>query len=126
MNTAYIPLALGLGAAYLLTKQKTRKSAQRPPRRARLPRNLRQVPKTPDSYRAAALLAPSLAGNIMARGQSYDRRLLSEFQKHAGITIDGKYGGQTAGALAFFNKGEAPNPLFRPLKPIAFAPRYLA
>jgi peptidoglycan hydrolase-like protein with peptidoglycan-binding domain len=58
----------------------------------------------------AARLARRVAENVKARQKAYDRSLVSEFQREAGLTIDGVYGPRTAGAVKWYT-GESVEPL---------------
>ena len=70
----------------------------------------------------ASDLAARLVRSIRSKGRAYDRQLASDFQRAAGIGVDGKYGGGTAGAVRYFT-GKAPPPaIFRPTKEIRYTP----
>lgn len=73
-------------------------------------------------YRMAVLIA----ADIIQKGKSYSRAALKQFQKTAGIAIDGIYGPESAGAVKWFlhgtaQEGKEPQPLvgqgFKPYVP---------
>lgn len=63
---------------------------------------------------AAHSMAQRVADDIRSRQYSYDRQLLKDFQRAAGITVDGHYGAGSGQALIFFEARNVPRPLFRP------------
>jgi hypothetical protein len=76
------------------------------------------------AYNAAGArqLAPRVASDVRAKGRSYNREQMKEFQRSAGIVDDGVYGGETRGALVFYGVRDAPGPVFRPNQTIAYRP----
>lgn len=73
-------------------------------------------PVYPDGYDpvVARKLAKQLANNVANKKYDYSRQLAKQFQKAAGIDVDGIYGGETAGALEYFGIKRPPRPLFKP------------
>jgi hypothetical protein len=67
-----------------------------------------------DPFRAVEI-APTVATNI-ATEEHYDRNLLKEFQKAAGIAVDGLYGGGSRAALQFYGIENARRPHYRPIQ----------
>lgn len=63
-----------------------------------------QIYKVRDMQRldAGATLAQALVRELQQKGKGYSRELLKRFQLTAGITVDGIYGPQSAGALKWF------------------------
>ena len=61
----------------------------------------------------ASRLASAIASNIRTKRYSYNRRGLAVFQRAAGLTPDGLYGGKSAGALVFYGVSPPPRPLFK-------------
>jgi len=70
----------------------------------------------------ARTMARSVATDIARNSYSYSRSRLREFQTKAGITVDGYYGGQSRGALAFYGVSDAPRALFRPTTTVPYNP----
>ncbi len=70
----------------------------------------------------AAQLAPLCEYSLVHMGAKYDKPLLTRFQIAAGLSGDGKYGGYTAGTLAYFLGRPAPGPLVSPLTVTHYAP----
>lgn len=68
----------------------------------------------------ARRLAPTLAQRIRRQQYSTDRRLVSQFQRAAGLPQDGLYGGKTRGALIYFGVKDPPPALFKPTKTEAY------
>lgn len=58
----------------------------------------------------AAELAKAFAADLKRRGRAYDRNLLAEFQKTAGLGVDGVYGPRSAGAVRWYT-GESLPPI---------------
>lgn len=56
----------------------------------------------------AARLAPLVLKDLQAKSANYARPAMAEFQKAAGLAVDGDYGPRTAGALAYFTKQSVP------------------
>ena len=71
----------------------------------------------------ASQLALQVEANIKSKKANYDRVLLKQFQSAAGLTVDGLYGGSSAGALRYFLHRAPPKALVAPLaeKPYAAA-----
>lgn len=67
------------------------------------------IPGTADKNLAKSL-APQVSADLNDKRTGYSHALLSSFQRAAGITADGKYGPQSAYALAMY-VGDAPPPL---------------
>lgn len=63
---------------------------------------------------AARALAVALVNSIKAKGRRYDQTIAAQFQRAAGIGVDGKYGGATAGAVRYFTGKKPPAPMVRP------------
>lgn len=71
----------------------------------------------------ARRMAPSLARHLKNKGASgYDRRLLADFQKKAGIDIDKIYGGQSWGALLHYGGTDAPKAFYEPKTLVPYTP----
>lgn len=70
----------------------------------------------PDGFnpQVAKQTANAVAVNITTRGYSYSRDGLRAWQRAAGLTPDGVYGGGTRGALLFYGVPNPPRPLFAP------------
>jgi hypothetical protein len=58
--------------------------------------------------------AQAVSTNITTRGYSYSRDGLRAWQRAAGLTPDGVYGGGTRGALLFYGAANPPRALFAP------------
>lgn len=75
---------------------------------------------------AARLLAAQVEKNLRnppAKNiYNYDRKLMAQFQKAAGLKQDGLYGGGTRGALVYYGVPNAPKPLFNPKTTIPYTP----
>ncbi|HKY36467.1 MAG TPA: hypothetical protein VJN18_11040 [Polyangiaceae bacterium] len=73
-------------------------------------------PQPPAGFDAkkARNMAKQVTANIDSKGKNYSNSLLREFQKAAGITADGLYGGGSRGALIFYGIARPPQPLFKP------------
>lgn len=72
---------------------------------------------------AAKAQAARVAANLRKGRDQYSRPTLSTWQRLAGIDADGIYGGQSAGALAWYLQGEsvvAPRPFFKPTTPTPY------
>jgi peptidoglycan hydrolase-like protein with peptidoglycan-binding domain len=81
-----------------------------PPSRTDTPR----LPAGYDPARARAM-ARSVSNHLANRKISgYARELVKQFQRAAGITADGIYGGHTRGALIYFGVSNPPRPFFIP------------
>lgn len=64
----------------------------------------------------ARTLAPRVNDNLASKGiERYDRSLLKQFQRAAGISQDGLYGGGSRGALIFYGIPNPPRPFFKPV-----------
>ena len=62
----------------------------------------------PDAARRAA---SSIANHLKRSGKAkYDRRMLKQWQTHAGLPADGIYGPATRGALVYFGQKDPPAP----------------
>ena len=59
------------------------------------------VAKNPDPVEARKLMG-AVASNLSSQGSNYDPAMLRGFQKAAGLTPDGLYGGRTRGALLYY------------------------
>ncbi|MGP1665006.1 MAG: hypothetical protein ACTS5I_03635 [Rhodanobacter sp.] len=71
----------------------------------------------------ARRMAPSLARHLKNKGRSgYDRKLMQDFQRKAGIEPDKIYGGQSAGAVLYYGGTDAPPPFFPPLQIVPYTP----
>ena len=70
----------------------------------------------------ARRLAPQVAEDIRTRSYSYSRQRLRDFQRAAGLTADGQYGGASRGALVFFGVRDAPRALFAPTRTVRYQP----
>lgn len=66
--------------------------------------------------------AQGIAANIRDKGKSYSHEGLKKWQRFAGITVDGLYGGQSVGALQFFlgKTEQAPSALYAPFTPTPY------
>lgn len=72
------------------------------------------IPEGYDPVKARAA-ARAVANHLKRSGRAnYDRRLLAQWQRTAGIVADGIYGGGTRGALLHYGGTEAPPPFFAP------------
>lgn len=69
-------------------------------------------PLVKDSERLdrAAEAAKAVAGDLKGRSKAYDRKALADFQKLAGLEVDGVYGPRSAGAIRWYT-GESIPPL---------------
>ena len=64
-----------------------------------------------------------MARHLKNKGRAnYDRRLLEDFQRKAGIKPDRIYGGESAGALKYYGGTDAPPPFFPPLQIVPYVP----
>ena len=70
----------------------------------------------------ASQLAPVVESNLIVQKANYDHALLKKFQSAAGLTVDGLYGGSSAGALRYFLHRAPPKALFAPLTEKPYAP----
>lgn len=72
------------------------------------------VQSGPEGYdpAKAKAMAPGLAVHIQRAKHSYTRKAVADFQRAAGIQVDGVYGPLTASALRYWG-GNAPRPLFK-------------
>lgn len=78
-----------------------------------LPSPTDTAPKIKDTQRldAAHALAVLVAKEITVKGQGYNHKLLSDFQRVANIAVDGKYGSESAGAVEWYVRpAKAPPP----------------
>jgi hypothetical protein len=69
----------------------------------------------PAGYDAAKArkMAGQVANHLRNAGRSgYSRPMLREFQRAAGIVVDGLYGGGTRGALVYYGAKTPPTPYF--------------
>lgn len=67
------------------------------------------VPPIPTFDEAEARrLASRVGTNLRQRGRRYDHALMRQFQRAAGLTADGLYGGSTRGALLYFGVRNPP------------------
>lgn len=106
--------------------------APRPARRrpAPPPSKKRPAPSRPkitlDTRRLglAKELADSIITDVKKKGRNYNRKMMRNFQRVAGLKGDGLYGPRTAGAVAFYS-GRIPPASFYPkgAKPIAYKPK---
>lgn len=105
-----VPFVLGLAGAYLGRKYLFKeprpvtttpvKIPSGPPAQKGVTYRVRDVQRLD----AAAALGRILARELYAKGKRSSRKLIRQFQKTAGLKIDGKYGPKTAGALFFYTK----------------------
>jgi hypothetical protein len=79
-------------------------------------------PTLPAGYNPARArtLAKSLAQHIASKRYDYSRDLMKDFQRCAGIPMDGVYGGESRGALIYFGAANAPKPLFKPTETLPY------
>ncbi len=72
----------------------------------------------------AQSMAWDVKSSIEMLGAAYDRVLLASFQRLLRLTVDGLYGGRTAGGLqwALGSVATAPMPLFKPYTPVKYVP----
>lgn len=68
----------------------------------------------------AILLAPQVDNNIRSAAGFYSPELVYEFQIRVGLEGTGRYDGQTKGAVEYYTRGDAPEPLFPPLNTIPY------
>jgi outer membrane biosynthesis protein TonB len=83
------------------------------------------TPATPPGYDPAAARrsASSIANHLQRSGRSnYDRRLLEQWQRQAGVAPDRIYGGATRGALIYYGVKDPPGPFFPPTQTVPFVP----
>jgi hypothetical protein len=82
------------------------------------------IPGAPAGYNPtlATTLAPRVAADITSRKFNYDRVLLTQFQRAAGLTADGVYGGGSAGALHYYLHSTPPRALFAPTTEKPYTP----
>jgi len=72
---------------------------------------------------AAKAQAARVAANLRKGRDQYSRPNLTAWQRLAGLTADGIYGGESAGALAWYLQGQttvAPRPFFKPTTPTPY------
>ena len=72
---------------------------------------------------AAKAQAARVAANLRKGRDQYSRPNLASWQRLAGLTADGIYGGESAGALAWYLQGQssvAPRPFFKPTTPAPY------
>ena len=67
---------------------------------------------TPINLELARREAPAIAKHIRAKGRLYSHQSLRDFQAHAGILADGKYGPRSQSALEHFGVTNPPAPVF--------------
>lgn len=82
----------------------------------------RRAPEGYNPAEAKRLAQPTsdhLAAMKVAR---YSRDRVKAFQRAAGITADGFYGGGTRGALQFYGAQRVPNPFFKPVQTVTYVP----
>lgn len=70
----------------------------------------------------ARQMADDIQTDLETNGANYNRQMMAAFQRKARLTVDGLYGGRTAGALAYFLGRPAYAPVYSPFQPIAYAP----
>lgn len=68
----------------------------------------------------ARRLAKQVANNITNKKYDYSRQLLRDFQRAAGLTADGIYGGTTHGALIALGVPRPPSALFKPTESVPY------
>lgn len=68
----------------------------------------------------ARRLAKQVANNITNKKYDYSRQLLRDFQRAAGLTADGLYGGTTHGALIALGVPRPPSALFKPTASVPY------
>jgi hypothetical protein len=80
------------------------------------------TPQYPAGYDPAKArkLAKQVASNVDRTEYSYSRQLVKDFQKFAGIDIDGHYGGETRGALIHYGVPRPPRALFKPTETVPY------
>jgi hypothetical protein len=79
-----------------------------------------ELPPTGFNPVAAKAQATRVVANLRKGRDHYSRPTLTAWQRLAGIAADGIYGGESAGALAWYLQGEpvvAPRPFFKPTTP---------
>lgn len=89
------------------------------------PQPATSTPSIPDGYDpvAARKAARSTANHLSTRGRAgYSRPLLKQWQRQAGLTPDGIYGGATRGALLYYGVSDPPQAFFKPVATIPYAP----
>jgi hypothetical protein len=84
-------------------------------------------PNLPAGYdpTTARRAARAIAAHLKRKGRAgYDRRLLEQWQRQAGLEPDRIYGGASRGALLFYGVPsiDAPQPFFKPTETIPFVP----
>lgn len=70
-------------------------------------------PPTPINLELARKEAPALAQHIRTKGKGYSKQALRDFQKHAGMTVDGVYGPLSVEALRIFGVENPPPSLVK-------------
>jgi hypothetical protein len=90
------------------------------------PTTTQAVPPAGFNPSAAKAQAARVAANLRKGRDQYSRATLNAWQRLAGIAADGIYGGESAGALAWYLQGTpdvAPRPFFKPttLQPYRWA-----
>lgn len=61
-----------------------------------------------DRLDRAAEVAKAVAADLKRRSKAYDRGGLAEFQKLAGLDVDGVYGPRSAGAIRWYTGESIP------------------
>lgn len=83
------------------------------------------LPAAPEGYDPiiARATAQALSDHLRSRGpRRMNRRLVTAFQKVAGIRADGWYGGQVRGALIYYGVTNPPNPFTGPNRTVEYLP----
>jgi peptidoglycan hydrolase-like protein with peptidoglycan-binding domain len=70
----------------------------------------------------ARQMADDVETDLETNGANYNRQMMAAFQRKARLTVDGLYGGRTAGALAYFLGRTAYAPVYSPFQPITYTP----
>jgi murein L,D-transpeptidase YcbB/YkuD len=82
-------------------------------------------PQIPAGYAPAKAKAgaAALSRHLATKGRAaYSRDQLKTWQRHAGLTPDGMYGGSSRGALIHFGVKDPPRPFFSPVATIPYVP----
>lgn len=67
--------------------------------------------------------ARAIAAHLAKKGpSSYSHAELQTWQRQAGLTADGKYGGSSRGALIYFGVKDPPRPFFAPVATLPYVP----
>ncbi len=67
--------------------------------------------------------APVIAAHLAAKGpKAYSRSMLKDWQRYAGLRVDGIYAGSTRGALIFYGVPNPPRPFGQPVATLPYHP----